>query len=308
LAEGTEKSYIAVISYFWIVGIAAYLLPRFKYQIILALCAILAIPIQAVTTPGVRIQIDNNPLSGEIRSIDVIEWRYGRLDDGRVVYLQNLFEKRKPISPFEVSLQPLASDGTAQRYRLMFSREVGRADTEDMVLFGVINNPLRPLNVAQSAGEAIVMDSDWVATDAMLFDAVRYSSSYHARPYWWVNELLDRGANPNYVHPGTGASTLSIAARREKMDLLRILIEAGGDVNMRFKNHDTLLHLVAENLNTNWFVLEYLLDKGADPALVNQEGKSPVQIVGRRIEETTQDYSRERLQKMRALLLESQND
>lgn len=58
----------------------------------------------------------------------------------------------------------------------------------------------------------------------------------------------------------------------QDMNLARILIEAGSDVNSTTYRGDTALHIAARNINIA--MVEYLLSRGADFNIINGEGKT----------------------------------
>ncbi|XP_006898380.1 PREDICTED: ankyrin repeat and LEM domain-containing protein 1 [Elephantulus edwardii] len=87
-----------------------------------------------------------------------------------------------------------------------------------------------------------------------------------------VEELLQRGADPNLVLPdGVAAIHLAAGARRPRgLRCLGVLLRCGGDPNARSAEALTPLHVAAA-----WGCrhgLELLLSQGADPALRDQDG------------------------------------
>ena len=68
-----------------------------------------------------------------------------------------------------------------------------------------------------------------------------------------------------YAPPPTGFSALTFAARGGHLDALRVLLEAGADVNATLSDGQSAL--VVAVANANWQLADYMLDRGADPNL-----------------------------------------
>ncbi len=78
----------------------------------------------------------------------------------------------------------------------------------------------------------------------------------------------ERAASGNrlfYAPPPTGFSALTFAARGGHLDALRVLLEAGADVNATLSDGQSAL--VVAVANANWQLADYMLDRGADPNL-----------------------------------------
>ena len=82
----------------------------------------------------------------------------------------------------------------------------------------------------------------------------------------------------SHVDPGTGGNLLHVAAQREDFPVLRILIEAKYDVNMKAEGSgDTPLHVAARGGKDNLDAVMALVGAGADVNATNGRGKSVVQ-------------------------------
>ena len=84
-----------------------------------------------------------------------------------------------------------------------------------------------------------------------------------------VIEILDMGANPNYVKEA-GWSALHFAAMRGNVELVHILLDAGANINVQNDEGYTPLMAAAQNGETE--TVRVLLDAGADPSLGDISG------------------------------------
>ncbi len=84
-----------------------------------------------------------------------------------------------------------------------------------------------------------------------------------------VRTLLELGANPNYVYGGHASATW-IAAGEPDVEMLKLLVKYGGDVNLRYDDDNPLIRaLVIGTERGYWKNYYFLLDVGAD---INQPG------------------------------------
>ncbi len=65
--------------------------------------------------------------------------------------------------------------------------------------------------------------------------------------------------------PPTGFTALAFAARGGHIDAVRVLLEAGADANATLSDGQSALVVAAAN--ANWELMDYMLDRGADPNL-----------------------------------------
>ncbi|KAI8377207.1 acyl-CoA-binding protein [Choanephora cucurbitarum] len=80
-------------------------------------------------------------------------------------------------------------------------------------------------------------------------------------------------SNPQVINTKQdGLSPLHIAADRGYTDALKLLVEAGADINLKTDDEDTALHLacIAEHLDA----AQFLVSKGCDTTLLDSEGKT----------------------------------
>jgi ankyrin repeat protein len=87
--------------------------------------------------------------------------------------------------------------------------------------------------------------------------------------YWspvpFIRELLELGADPNYVSPGGFPSLIATLStdRPDRIEILELLLSHGADVGQRGLNGYTPLHYAAARNECR--AIELLLANGADP-------------------------------------------
>lgn len=93
-----------------------------------------------------------------------------------------------------------------------------------------------------------------------------------------IHKLLKAGVNPNHRENLHGDSSLSLAVKNGYAQISSLLLQYGADPNIILGNdHNTLLHIVCENLNID--LLSILLINRANPFIRNIEGQLPIDII-----------------------------
>ncbi len=89
-----------------------------------------------------------------------------------------------------------------------------------------------------------------------------------------VNNLLQRGANPNRIGAGglVGGTPLIWATEKSDLKIMKVLITGGADVNKRIGREFTALMLAPTPQ-----AAQLLLDAGANPLLQNEGGQTALQ-------------------------------
>ena len=99
-----------------------------------------------------------------------------------------------------------------------------------------------------------------------------------------VKVLLESGANAKMASRPAGFTALHSAvsddAGEVTKDIVRMLIDAGGDPNARSATDGTPVHTAA--FTGNLPVLEMLLDAGGDPQAPDKKGHSPLDVARER--------------------------
>jgi ankyrin repeat protein len=92
-----------------------------------------------------------------------------------------------------------------------------------------------------------------------------------------VRLLLDRGADPNQAAANAaGVTALHAAVSSNQLQAAEWLLDAGADVNARQQMNYTPLMGAAANARAE--LLDLLLARGADPALVTTDGKTAADL------------------------------
>jgi len=85
-----------------------------------------------------------------------------------------------------------------------------------------------------------------------------------------VGKMLTSPAHANAKDPNNGNTCLHIASQNGHFDLVKMLVEAGADVNNQNGGGQTALHMVVSYDIDD--VKNYLLSKGADGSIKNEDG------------------------------------
>ncbi|HPN68156.1 MAG TPA: ankyrin repeat domain-containing protein [Saprospiraceae bacterium] len=92
-----------------------------------------------------------------------------------------------------------------------------------------------------------------------------------------VEKWLKNGGNPNIILPDNSTLLYIATGPHGGIEVTKILIEAGADVN---KGHFDYTPLMNAASWTNYLMVEYLLDHKANPNLKNISGKTALQVIG----------------------------
>ncbi|MGF6435636.1 ankyrin repeat domain-containing protein [Kosakonia sp. 1610] len=109
----------------------------------------------------------------------------------------------------------------------------------------------------------------------------------------WLKAMLDGGLDPNSRDKLLNVPLIFSAVSSKNIDTLTLLIERGADVNVRDSLGNT--PLVDAFLKDDLDKVLFMLDHGANPDVVNKQGRSFKQIVDRhlqRIKQGTEYYEK----------------
>ncbi len=136
------------------------------------------------------------------------------------------------------------------------------------LLLSALVTALSPL-VAPAIGR-IAKRNLWIKTP--LVEAARYGDAD------LVMILLRKGADPNARQVSLGTTPLHSMAARGEEEAVRLLLENGADPNARaYTSLATPLHW-AITFRANLPTIATLVEHGADPALKDWKGKTPIDL------------------------------
>lgn len=89
---------------------------------------------------------------------------------------------------------------------------------------------------------------------------------------WWLETLLEHGADPDVAHGRTGYRPLMTAVLSHHDQNIHLLLRAGADVNATDNQQSTLLHIASRTKLARYSLL--FLEAGADPLARDSLGKT----------------------------------
>jgi len=89
-----------------------------------------------------------------------------------------------------------------------------------------------------------------------------------------VDTLLARGVDAENVRLANGTTLFHLAVRSGNTDLSQGFLDSGTDVNERSGRGQTALHWAAGGTHPE--MIDWLLERGADPRVIDNEGESPL--------------------------------
>lgn len=92
-----------------------------------------------------------------------------------------------------------------------------------------------------------------------------------------VKQHIAAGSNLNEKDPFGGSSPLITAALFDKKEMVKVLLDAGVDINFQNNDGSTALHVAAFFCRPE--IVKLLLDKGADKTIQNRFGATALQSV-----------------------------
>ena len=96
----------------------------------------------------------------------------------------------------------------------------------------------------------------------------------------FIQELLERGANTECVDLVSGETPLQEVLDEGRGDLAELLLKNYVDVDYRDEKHSTtaLMSVVSSKIHNREQLVSYLIQRGADPLLINSYGSSAMSI------------------------------
>jgi ankyrin repeat protein len=96
-----------------------------------------------------------------------------------------------------------------------------------------------------------------------------------------TTKLIAEGADVNAADL-EGLTPLHAAASRDSVEVVRILLDAGAEVDARSNTGDTPLYNAVRNTTPAAVsIMRLLRERGADPTIANEKGATPLRFVSR---------------------------
>ena len=178
----------------------------------------------------------------------------------------------------EPSLQVAAANGFHEIVKVLLD---GGAKAEGVAKSGYHSNPLYfAINGGHTEVVRTMLSSDFYHVDVntYLYHSVtplKFAASEGQLEM--VKLLLSHGAKADYGYSDhNGISALSCAAGPDRVEIARVLVKAGADVNAKEVCRNTPLHAAAESGDLD--LARYLVENGADIGAVNKYDETPANV------------------------------
>lgn len=91
-----------------------------------------------------------------------------------------------------------------------------------------------------------------------------------------IETALDNGANPNLLWIPDGLPILYEAAAKGNIEIIKLLLERGAEINGLNSAQQTVLHLLAILDEVDLF--NFFIERGADPSICDNQGKTALDL------------------------------
>ena len=92
-----------------------------------------------------------------------------------------------------------------------------------------------------------------------------------------VKQLIASGTDVNEIEPGSGSTPLMTAALLDRVEIAKLLLDAGASIDSKNYDGSTALHTAAFFCRTD--MVKLLLEKGADKSIRNSSGATALESV-----------------------------
>lgn len=92
-----------------------------------------------------------------------------------------------------------------------------------------------------------------------------------------VKQLIDSGADLEAIEPGSGSTPLITAALLNRVEIAKMLLDAGASINA--KNYDGSTALLTAAFFCHTDMVKLLLDRGADKSIRNSAGATALETI-----------------------------
>ena len=94
--------------------------------------------------------------------------------------------------------------------------------------------------------------------------------------------LLKQGADPNIADGGDWTAMTYACYYRRNLKIIRMLLEAGADINLKNIYGDTLLSNICRDARNKKKIVAILLSFGADPNIISEDSETALMRLARR--------------------------
>ena len=116
-----------------------------------------------------------------------------------------------------------------------------------------------------------MIDNNLIDVNEEIYDSTLLIYAINAKSEKLVKKILDRGIDVNQQNTSTGNSALMIACMHNNLEFIKILIDAGANLNLRNKSirSDTALHIACRNNYID--IVKILIKAGVNINIANEK-------------------------------------
>jgi hypothetical protein len=155
-----------------------------------------------------------------------------------------------------------------------------RKDYRTVSLFGdpeLYRSLRKLLGKKQESNQCFYTIPPWKGINGENIPAEMCEAAAHCNPSE-LQELLDRGFDIDEIDLKTGDTPLLVALKTAKLEVAEFLIKKGANVNLCNDEGKTPLHLAAFHLGEEHRIFRLLIESGADQTFRDRKGLFPTKV------------------------------